>query len=206
MSAGGPSLGTALERVEDAALLMGRGRYIDDMPVAPGTGHAAILRSPHAHARLAGIDTAAAEALPCVHAAVTGEDARAWSTPFLVGVRQPMEHWCIATDQVRYAGEPVAIVVAEDRYRAEDALALIDVRYEPLEAIVDPEAALGSDAPVLHEAAGSNLISERTFRYGRAGGGVRGGCAHGRDHGALSAQFLHPHRVPWPDRRLRPRR
>ena len=121
---------------------------------------------PTAHARLVGIDTAAAEALPGVHAVVTGEDARAWSTPFIVSVRQPMEHWCIATDRVRYAGEPVAIVVAEDRYRAEDALALIDVRYEPLQAIVDPEAALGSDAPVLHEAVGSNLVSERSFRYG----------------------------------------
>ena len=97
---------------------------------------------------------------------VTGEDARAWSTPFIVAVRQPMEHWCIATDRVRYAGEPVAIVVAGDRYRAEDALALIDVRYEPLPAVVDPEATLGPDAPVLHEAVGSNLVSERTFRYG----------------------------------------
>ena len=66
------TLGTALERVEDAALLMGRGRYIDDMPVAPGTGHAAILRSPHPHARLVGIDTAAAEAMPGVHTVVTG--------------------------------------------------------------------------------------------------------------------------------------
>ena len=166
MSANDTTLGTALERVEDASLLLGRGRYVDDMPTAPGTGHAAILRSPHPHARLTGIDTAAALALPGVHAVVTGRDARAWSTPFIVGVRQPMEHWCIATDRVRYAGEPVAIVVAEDRYRAEDALALIDVRYEPLAAIVDPEAALGTDAPVLHEAVGSNLISERAFRYG----------------------------------------
>ncbi len=164
------TLGKPLERVEDAALLMGRGRHIDDMPVAPGTGHAAILRSPHAHARLAGIDTAAAEALPGVHTVVTGEDARAWSTPFIVSVRQPMEHWCIATDRVRYVGEPVAIVVAEDRYRAEDALALIDVRYEPLDAIVNPEAAFGEDAPVLHEAVGSNLISEREFRYGEPEG------------------------------------
>ena len=160
------TLGTALERVEDAALLMGRGRYIDDLPVAPGTGHAAILRSPHPHARLLGVDTAVAEALTGVHAVVTGEDARAWSTPFIVGVRQPMEHWCIATDRVRYAGEPVAIVVAEDRYRAEDALALIDVHYEPLPAIVDPETTLDAAAPVLHEAVGSNLISERAFRYG----------------------------------------
>ena len=160
------TLGTALERVEDAALLMGRARYIDDMPVAPGTGHAAILRSPHPHARLLGVDATAALAMPGIHAVVTGEDARAWSAPFLVGVRQPMEHWCIATDRVRYAGEPVAVVVADDRYRAEDALALIDVRYAPLPAIVDPEATLGADAPVLHEALGSNLVSERAFRYG----------------------------------------
>ena len=97
---------------------------------------------------------------------VTGRDARAWSTPFLVGVRQPMEHWCIALGRVRYAGEPVAIVVADDRYRAEDALALIEVRYEPLAAIVDAEAALRPDAPVLHEAVGGNLVSERAFRYG----------------------------------------
>ena len=166
MSAGVATLGTALERVEDAGLLMGRGRYIDDMPTAPGTGHAAILRSPHPHARLIDIDTAAALAMPGVHAVVTGEDARAWSTPFLVGVRQPMEHWCIALDRVRYAGEPVAIVVADDRYLAEDALALIDVRYEPLPAIVDPEAALAAETPVLHEAVGTNLISERAFRYG----------------------------------------
>ena len=166
MSALGPTLGTSLERVEDAALLMGRGRYIDDLPVAPGTGHAAILRSPHAHARLVAIDAAPALALPGVHAVVTGADARAWSTPFLVGVRQPMEHWCIALGRVRYAGEPVAIVVAEDRYRAEDALALIEVRYEPLAAIVDAEAALRPQAPVLHEAVGGNLVSEREFRYG----------------------------------------
>ena len=166
MSDGVATLGTALERVEDAGLLMGRGRYIDDMPTAPGTGHAAILRSPHPHARLIDIDTAAALAMPGVHAVVTGEDAHAWSTPFLVGVRQPMEHWCIALDRVRYAGEPVVIVVADDRYLAEDALALIDVRYEPLPAIVDPEAALAAETPVLHEAVGTNLISERAFRYG----------------------------------------
>ena len=162
----GPTLGTALERFEDATLLVGRGRYVDDLAVAPGTAHAAILRSPHPHALLLGVDAARALALPGVHAVVTGEDAQAWSTPFIVGVRQPMEHWCIATERVRYAGEPVAVVVADDRYVAEDALALIEVRYEPLAANVDPEAALRAEAPVLHEAVGGNLISERAFRYG----------------------------------------
>ena len=165
-SAPGPTLGTPLERVEDAALLTGRGRYVDDLAVAPGTAHAAILRSPHPHARLLGVDAARALALPGVHAALTGADAQAWSAPFIVGVRQPMEHWCIATERVRYAGEPVAVVVADDRYLAEDALALIDVDYEPLAATVDPEAALGPEAPVLHEAVGGNLVSERAFRYG----------------------------------------
>ncbi len=170
MSGNGPvgtgPIGQAIERIEDAALLTGRGRYIDDMPVAPGTGHAAVLRSPHARARILSVDARAASAMEGVHGVVTGEDARAWSAPFTAVVRQPMEHWCIAVDRVRHAGEPVAVVVAEDRYRAEDALAAIDVRYEPLPAVVDPEAALAPDAPVLHEAVGANLVSERHFRYG----------------------------------------
>ena len=200
------TLGTALERVEDAGLLMGRGRYIDDLPTAPGTGHAAILRSPHAHARLVSIDPAPALALPGVHAVVTGADARAWSTPFLVGVRQPMEHWCIATDRVRYAGEPVAIVVAEDRYRAEDALALIEVRYAPLPAIVDPEAALTAEAPVLHEGRRQQPHQRAGVPLRRAGGGLRRSRAHGRDHRALPAQQLHADRVPGSRRRLGPRR
>ena len=113
-----------------------------------------------------------------------------------------MEHWCIATDRVRYVGEPVAIVVAEDRYRAEDALALIDVRYEPLKAIVDPEATLGADAPVLPREGRQQPRQRAVVPLRRAGGGVRGGGAHGCHHGALSAQLLHAHRVSRPDRRL----
>ena len=159
-------IGEARERLEDAALLRGAGRYLDDLPTAPGTGHAAVLRSPHAHARLLGVDTTRAAALEGVHAVVTGADAHAWSAPFLIGVRRKMEHWCIAIDRVRYAGEPVAIVVAEDRYRAEDALALIDARYTPLPAVVDPEAAAAPEAPLLHEGDGGNVVSRRTFRYG----------------------------------------
>ena len=159
-------IGEARERLEDAALLRGAGRYLDDLPTAPGTGHAAVLRSPHAHAHLLGVDTTRAAALEGVHAVVTGADARAWAAPFLVGVRRKMEHWCIATDRVRYAGEPVAIIVAEDRYRAEDALALIDARYTPLPAVVDPEAAAAPEAPLLHEGDGGNVVNRRTFRYG----------------------------------------
>src|SRR5262245_27527062 len=136
------SLGQPLERFEDAALLTGRGRFADDLGVAPGTLHAAILRSPHAHAALRGIDPAAARAMPGIAADVTGEDALRWTRPFTVGVKQTMEHRCLATDRVRYVGEPVAVVLADIRYRAEDALDRIRVDYEVMPAIVDPQRAL----------------------------------------------------------------
>src|SRR5208282_4824647 len=83
-----------------------------------------------------------------------------------VGVKAPIECWPIATDRVRYVGEPVAVVVARDRYIAEDALDLIEVRYKPLRAVLDPRAAALPDAPVLHPGLGGNLASERSFRYG----------------------------------------
>ena len=95
-----PLVGQAIERLEDAALLTGAGRYMDDLPVAPGTLHAAILRSPHAHGELVAIDASAALALPGVAAVVTREDVRRWTQPFTVGVKQPMEHWCLAVDRV----------------------------------------------------------------------------------------------------------
>lgn len=159
-------LGRPLERLEDAALLMGRGRYGDDMPTPPGTLHAAILRSPYPHATIRAIDATAALALPGVHTVVTGEDARRWTRPFTVGVKQPMEHWCLAVERVRYVGEPVAVILAEDRYRAEDALDAVKVTYEPLPTVVDPQQAAMPDAPLLHPAVGSNIVSERRFRYG----------------------------------------
>lgn len=161
-----PWTGRSLPRVEDAALLTGRGRYLDDLGTPPGTLHAAILRSPHGHARIAGIDTARARALPGVAAVLTGDDIRALTASLVVGVKAPVECWPIATDRVRYMGEPVAVVVAADRYLAEDALDLIAVRYAPLPAVLDPRAALAADAPVLHEGLKGNLASDRSFRYG----------------------------------------
>lgn len=158
--------GRSLPRVEDAALLSGRGRYMDDLGTPPGTLHAAILRSPHAHARIESIDGARARELPGVAAVLTGADVQKLTTSLVVGVKAPIECWPIATDKVRYVGEPVVVVVARDRYRAEDALDLIDVRYAPLPAVVDPRAALAADAPVLHEGLRGNLASERSFRYG----------------------------------------
>ena len=161
-----PHLGRRAPRVEDRALLTGRGRYGDDAPVRAGTLHAAILRSPHAHAKLLSLTTDAAEALPGVRAVLTGDDVKRWSKPFIVGVKQPMELWALATDKVRYVGEPVAVVVAEDRYLAEDALELLVAAYETLPVAMEIEDAIREDAPVLHDAVGSNVVSDRSFRYG----------------------------------------
>jgi len=158
--------GQSIERVEDGALLTGRGRFIDDLGIRSGTLHAAILRSSHAHAKIRTIDAAAACKAQGVAAVITGADVRAVSASLVAGVRAPIECWPIAVDRVRYVGEPVAVVLAASRYLAEDALELVNVGYEPLPAIVDPLAALDSKHPALHEGLGSNIASERSFRYG----------------------------------------
>jgi 2-furoyl-CoA dehydrogenase large subunit len=159
-------VGRSIPRFEDAALLTGRGRYIDDLGVRPGTLQAAILRSPHAHAEIEAIDCAAAQTADGVFAVLTAADVTALTASLVVGIKAPIDSWAIATDRVRYVGEPVAVVVASDRYRAEDALELIEVRYRPLPALVDPLAAAAPDAPLLHPRAQSNVIGERVFRYG----------------------------------------
>ena len=161
-------VGQSVPRVEDDALLSGRGRYGDDIGVRPGTLHAAVLRSPHAHAELLGLDASAALAMPGVRAVLTGEDVQRWSQPFVVGVKQPMEHWALAVDRVRYVGEAVAVVIAESRYLAEDALDAIRVNYRSLPAVIDIEKAMTPEAPVLHPAVGSNVVSDRSFSYGDA--------------------------------------
>ncbi len=159
-------VGRPMQRLEDPAILAGRGRYGDDIGVRPGTLHAAVLRSPHAHAELLAIDTQAASQLRGVRAILTRDDLRAWSRPFVVGVKSPMEQWALAMDRVRYVGEPVAVVMAESRAIAEDALDLIKVEYATLEAVTSIEEAVGDSAAVLHEKVGSNVISDRHFRYG----------------------------------------
>lgn len=163
-------IGQRLERLEDTALLSGRGAYADDLGVKPGTLQAAVLRSPHAHARLLSIDAAPALALKGVRAVLTGEDVQRWAQPFVIGLKfeggQAMQHWALAVDRVRHVGEPVAVVVAEDRYIAEDALDLIRVEYETLPALVEIEQAWQAGSPLLHEAVGSNIVSDRRFRYG----------------------------------------
>ena len=159
-------VGKGYPRKEDAALLSGNARFIDDMVPVPGIRHAAILRSAHAHARIVSIDVSAAEAHPGVHRVITGSQITRVINPIPSAIRVPITFYPIATDKVRYVGEPVAVVLAEDRYVAEDALELIDVIYESLPSVVDPVAALDDGAPVLHGDVGSNVVHHRTFRYG----------------------------------------
>src|SRR6202521_974205 len=153
-------------RKEDPALLSGRGRFADDLPVPNGTLHPHVIRSPHAHAKILRIDATAALALPGVFAVITGEDVRKLTDPFLIALKQPVHQWSLAVDLVRYVGEAVALVVAEDRYVAEDAAELVVVEYEPLAAVIDPIAACDKSAPLLHPSCKTNEISVRKFAYG----------------------------------------
>src|SRR5918911_3328992 len=144
-----PWLGQSIKRKEDDRFIQGRGRYVDDVEL-PGMLHMAILRSPLAHARIRSIDTSRAAAAPGVVAVVTGEllaaHNLAWM-PTLSGDTQAV----LATDKVRMQGQEVACVVAEDPYVAHDALELIEVDYDPLPAVVTPQAALAPDAPVIRD-------------------------------------------------------
>src|ERR1700678_267763 len=132
-------------RKEDQRFVRGRGLYVDDVQL-PGMLHGAVLRSPHPHARIVSIDTVAAEAHPKVKAVITGETldrkGLAWM-PTLSGDTQAV----LATDKVRFQGQEVAFVVAEDQYSARDALELIDVEYDPLDPVVDVRKALDPSTP-----------------------------------------------------------
>jgi aerobic carbon-monoxide dehydrogenase large subunit len=140
-------LGHRVKRKEDDRFIRGKGTYIDDITL-PGMLHMAILRSPYAHATITGIDTSKAQAVPGVVAVVTGElmaqHKLAWM-PTMSGDTQAV----LATDKVRFQGQEVAAVIAEDLYTAKDALELIAVEYEPIEPIVTPQRAMESDAPVI---------------------------------------------------------
>ena len=138
-----------LRRKEDARFIRGRGRYVDDVALT-GMLHGAVLRSPLAHARIVSIDTSAALAHPKVHAVLTGADLEARGMAWMPTLSADTQA-VLATDKVRFQGQEVAFVVADDRYSARDALELIDVEYEPLPVVVDARAALEPDAPVIRD-------------------------------------------------------
>ena len=138
-----------LRRKEDARFIRGRGRYVDDVALT-GMLHGAVLRSPLAHARIVSIDTSAALHHPKVHAVLTGADLEAQGMAWMPTLSADTQA-VLATDKVRFQGQEVAFVIADDRYSARDALELIDVEYEPLAVVVDARAALEPDAPVIRD-------------------------------------------------------
>ena len=144
-------VGRSVLRVEDEALLRGKGRFMDDLEPVPHAWHAAIVRSQLAHARVT-VDAAAALDHPGVRGVLTGDDVASLSRPFPAGIESPVPHYAAAVGTARYVGEPLAVVVPKDRYLAEDAAELVAVEYEPLDAVVEPTAA--------------EAIHDRSFHYG----------------------------------------
>ncbi len=154
-------MGSSVLRKEDAALLTGQAGFTDDIHL-PGMLHFALLRSPHAHAKVLSVDVSAARERPGVVAVFTGEDlAEEWAIgiptgwPVTEDIKIP-DHWPLARGEVNHAGDGVAVVVATDRYKAQDALEFIDVEYEVLPVVVDVEAALEEGSPLVHEEFGTN--------------------------------------------------
>src|SRR5579875_2145078 len=173
----GRHIGRSLRRKEDPRLVCGRARYIDDISL-PGTLWAAFVRSPEAHARVVSIDSSAALEREGVRAVFVGEDLAdlagplplAWVPPGTTVNNPP--HWPLARGTVKHVGDPVAVVIGDDRYGVADALEDVIVEYDPLPVVTDPEAAL-KGAPFVHEELGTN----ETHRWSLGGGDLEAGFA-----------------------------
>jgi carbon-monoxide dehydrogenase large subunit len=173
-------------RKEDARLLTGQGRFIDDIEV-PHALHACFVRSPHAHAKILSIDGQNALALEGVVAVFTGQDLAQWTTrhrmaPDIAGLK-PMEMDTLPIDKVRFQGDPVACVIAKNRYIAEDAAALVQVDYEELPAVTPLEQALAADAPLVDPLVAGNLVSHQHASFGDLSG------AHQQAHRMIESTF-----------------
>jgi len=201
----------SVRRREDPRLITGAGEFVDDFRV-PGCLHAAMLRSPHAHARIRSIDVSAARRAPGIVGVFLAADlgsagvaipiyAPHPALPVACGIRP------LAGERVRFVGEAVAAVIADDPYRAWDALDLIRVEYEPLPALVDMDAALAPGAPVLHEETPSNVVAEWRQRVGDVEAAVRAADVVVRTRVRLARGGAHPLEprgliVRWADERL----
>jgi carbon-monoxide dehydrogenase large subunit len=166
--------GASIKRKEDPAFLTGRGRYVDDIAL-PGMLHAVVLRSPHGHAAIRGIDKRAALSLPGVHAVFIHTDLpesmQRQTVPLLVPsptIKQALMPYCLAKEEVCFVGEPIAIVVADSRYLAEDAAALVDIDFEPLPAVADCAQGLKPGAPPAHRGSPNNLAAFIPINVGNA--------------------------------------
>ena len=174
-------IGKSVPRPNLDRLMQGRGLYVSDMEL-PRMGHVVFLRSPHAHARIAGIDAAAARGMPGVIAVVTGKELAAVVTPWigvlshLKGLKSAPQH-AIAIDRVCWQGEAVAAIVATSRAVAEDAAEIMAVQYEELEAVTDMRTALDPTTPVIHPSLGDNLAFERNLDAGEVDAAFAGSDA-----------------------------
>lgn len=162
-------VGRPVRRVEDARLLAGRGRYVDDLPAAHAL-HLAILRSDQAHARILAVRADAARQMPGVRGVFVWADIAPGIKPAIATSRmanyQPTPIYGLANGVVRYVGEPVVAILADSRYLAEDARDLVEVEYEPLPVATDPDEALRTGSPLLHAGLTSNVLVERSFSRG----------------------------------------
>src|SRR5581483_2737358 len=165
-------VGARIQRREDPRLITGHGRYVDDMHLT-GMAHMVVVRSPHAHARVVRIDLTDAAAAPGVVAVYTARDFRtvlAGALPvapaFVPDKKQVPDQFPIAEDEVVYQGQPVAVVVAEDRYLASDAAQLVRVDYDPLPAVMDLEKAMQPGSPVVETGRPDNVAWDAEFPGG----------------------------------------
>ncbi|WP_179137842.1 xanthine dehydrogenase family protein molybdopterin-binding subunit [Candidatus Entotheonella palauensis] len=178
MPVGAKYFGASVPRTEDPRLLRGHARYVDDITL-PGLLHATIVRSPHAHARIRGIDRHAAQAHPGVARVFCFNDLSDWMQPMPIsgaappsldtrlGIRErPTPQYPLARDIVRYAGEPVAVIVARSRAEAEDAADLMEIDYDPLPAVIDTQAAVNPDSPCVYPDWGDNVTLSFSHRLG----------------------------------------
>ena len=186
-------VGARIKRREDPNLIRGLGQYVDDVKL-PDMLHAAILRSPYAHAKINRIDTDAACQYPGVVAVFTGAELRDQIGTLPTTADNPTlripKHYVLAVDKVCYLGEGVAAVVAEDRYRARDALDLIHVEYEPLAVVTDPEQALAPGSPVIHSEWSDNVA----FRWEQKQGDVE--KAFQQAHKVVTQKLVHQRLAP----------
>src|SRR5947199_9213999 len=180
-------LGTPIKRREDPRLITGQATYVDDIKLH-GMLYMAVLRSPYGHARINGINTEAARKQPGVVAIYLAEDLKGVvgnipiAAPLPGNISNGMgRRGPLAEGKVRFYGDPVAVVIADDRYTARDALDLIEIDYEPLPAAIDAEKAIRSDAPILYEEFGTNVPFgihpssddiDKVFQQTQADGGV----------------------------------
>jgi len=189
-------IGQSFKRVEDPRLITGEGRYVDDVQL-PRMCYAAILRSPYAHARIRHIDASKASQTPGVITVITGKDILGKIGPLPCAAHPVPEmkmptHYALAVNKVYFVGHPVAVVVAEDRYLARDALDLIEVDYEELPPVTDPQKALQPDAPIIHEDLGTNLA----FEWKIEGGNVD--AAFAQAEVIVRQEFVNQRLIPVP--------